>query len=111
MLVTGGVHDENETDEEGKAYDLASLTRQENEHALEKEKEQEEQEQTEMPEPEVTAEQEEAQPEEGTKTATVGTLYNLEELSDFDYLTSHFYTIEPEYLYYAGGTGCGDLII
>ena len=39
--------------------------------------------------------QEEAQPEEGTKTASVGTLYNLEELSDFDYLTSHFYTIEP----------------
>ena len=27
MLVTGGVHDENETDERGKAYDLASLTR------------------------------------------------------------------------------------
>lgn len=26
MLVTGGVHDENETDEEGKAYDLAFLT-------------------------------------------------------------------------------------
>ena len=48
-----------------------------------------------MPEPEVTTEQEEAQPEEGTKTASVGTLYNLEELSDFDYLTSHFYTIEP----------------
>ena len=72
-----------------------SLTRQENEHALEQEKEQEDQEQTEMPEPEVTAEQEEAQPEEGTKTASVGTLYNLEELSDFDYLTSHFYTIEP----------------
>ena len=48
-----------------------------------------------MPEPEVTAEQEEAQPEEETKTASVGTLYNLEELSDFDYLTSHFYTIEP----------------
>ena len=95
MLVTGGVHDENETDEEGKAYDLASLTRQENEHALEQEKEQKDQEQTEMPEPEVTAEQEEAQPEEGTKTASVGTLYNLEELSDFDYLTSHFYTIEP----------------
>ena len=95
MLVTGGVHDENETDEEGKAYDLVSLTRQENEHALEQEKEQEDQEQTEMPEPEVTAEQEEAQPEEGTKTASVGTLYNLEELSDFDYLTSHFYTIEP----------------
>ena len=35
MLVTGGVHDENETDAAGEAYDLASLTRQEKEHAQE----------------------------------------------------------------------------
>ena len=93
MLVTGGVHDENETDEEGKAYDLASLAQQENAHALDQEEAQAEQEQAETPEPEA-AEPAASETEEETKTASIGTLYNLEELSDFDYLISHFYTIE-----------------
>lgn len=91
MLVTGGVHDENETDEEGKAYDLAALAQQENEEAMEQNQEPE----VTAEEPEPTEEPVESQPEEEAQTASIGTLYNLEELSDFDYLTSHFYTIEP----------------
>ena len=91
MLVTGGVQDENETDEEGKAYDLASLAQQENEEAMEQNQESETADEPETPE---TADEPET-PEPETQTASIGTLYNLEELSDFDYLTSHFYTIEP----------------
>lgn len=97
MLVTGGVHDENETDEEGKAYDLASLAQQENEEAMEQSQEPEaaEEPETQEADSEPAEEPEESRPEEETQTASIGTLYNLEELSDFDYLTSHFYTIEP----------------
>ena len=37
MLVTGGVHDENETDENGQAYDVEALAEAENEQAVEEE--------------------------------------------------------------------------
>ena len=95
MLVTGGVHDENETDEEGKAYDLTSL--QENEEAMGQSREPEDAEKPEIQETDSgpAEEPEELQAEEEREAASLGTLYNLEELSDFDYLTSHFYTIEP----------------
>mgnify|MGYP001057402660 FL=1 len=45
ILVTGGVHDENELDENGDEYDMETLAQAENEKALEK-KTEEEQEQS-----------------------------------------------------------------
>lgn len=81
MLATGGVHDENEVDETGQEYDTEALARAENEQALEQEAEQ----QAEMG----------AQVEESAaEPIQAGTIYSLEELSDFDFLFSHFYTIE-----------------
>lgn len=88
MLVTGGVHDENETDESGKEYDMEALARAENEKAAEQ-KNEEAREQQENPE-EVSAEEHADAPE----TIAAGTIYNLEELSDVDFLLSNFYTVE-----------------
>ena len=87
MLIQGGVHDENELDESGQEYDLASLAEQENAEAAEQ--------------PMQTSEQKIKEPgEEGLVSeeqpvSRVGTIYNLEELSDYEYLLSHFYTVEP----------------
>lgn len=82
MLVTGGVHDENELDETGQEYDMEELAQAENEKAVEKSLE----EQAEEP-------QEEAA-EEAVETVAAGTIYNLEELSDFDFLLGSFYTLD-----------------
>lgn len=78
MLVSGGVHDENEVDETGEEYDLGALAEAENEKAMEEQAE----------------EEQPADAEGDTKTVTAGTIYNLEELSDFDFLMENFYTIE-----------------
>ena len=40
ILAAGGVHDENETDENGQAYDMAALAEAENEQAAAREEEQ-----------------------------------------------------------------------
>lgn len=82
MLVTGGVHDENEVDETGEDYNVEALAEAENEKAAEEEAQASEgalglAEETEAVEP-----------------VTAGTIYNLEELSDFDFLLSSFYTVE-----------------
>lgn len=89
MLVTGGVHDENETDENGQAYDVEALAEAENEQAVEEEavRQQEElQQQAELASQETQA--------AAAEPVAVGTIYNLEELADFDFLFSHFYTME-----------------
>ncbi len=85
MLVIGGVHDENELDENGEEYDMETLAQVENEKALEKktEKEQEQRREEQMEEP-----------EEKPVVVTAGTIYNMEELSDFEYLFEHFYTMD-----------------
>ena len=87
MLIQGGVHDENELDESGQEYDLAYLAEQENAEAAEQ--------------PIQTSEQSVKEPgEEGLvpeeqPVSHGGTIYNMEELSDYEYLLSHFYTVEP----------------
>ena len=89
MLVTGGVHDENETDENGQAYDVEALAEAENEQAVEEEavRQQEElQQQAELAGQETEA--------AAAEPVAAGTIYNLEELADFDFLFSHFYTME-----------------
>ena len=89
MLVTGGVHDENETDENGQAYDVEALAEAENEQAVEEEaaRQQEElQQQAELAAQETQA--------AAAEPVAAGTIYNLEELADFDFLFSHFYTME-----------------
>lgn len=83
MLVTGGVHDENENDESGEEYDMEALAQAENEKASEQKEEQEE-----------PVEEDAAETEEPSATIAAGTIYNLEELSDFDFLLSSFYTVE-----------------
>ena len=88
MLVTGGVHDENETDENGQAYDVEALAEAENEQAVEEEaaRQQEElQQQAELASQET---------ETAAAEPVAGMIYNLEELADFDFLFSHFYTME-----------------
>ena len=89
MLVTGGVHDENETDENGQAYDVEALAEAENEQAVEEEavRQQEELQQ----QAELAAQETEAA---AAEPVAAGTIYNLEELADFDFLFSHFYTME-----------------
>lgn len=91
MLITGGVHDENEVDENGQEYDMAELAQQENERMLEQ-KTQEEQQRIQEEQQKV----EEAQVEETAvaEATPAGTIYNLEELSDFEYLFDHFYTMD-----------------
>ncbi|MEI3191361.1 MAG: hypothetical protein V8S36_03745 [Lachnospiraceae bacterium] len=87
MLVSGGVHDENETDASGEAYDLETLAEKENEQAASEAD-------VYVPE-EVPQETEDiAQAEPKPDLIEGGTIYNLEELSDFDFLLSHFYTVE-----------------
>ena len=77
MLIQGGVHDENELDESGNEYDLSALAERENAAAME--------------EPEEPSGEEAEEPE----ISTAGAIFNLEELSDYDYLIEHFYTVEP----------------
>lgn len=88
MLVTGGVHDENELDENGEEYDMEALAQAENEKALEKrtEEEQEQQKREEQEEPEES--------EEASAAVPAGTIYSMEELSDFEFLFENFYTID-----------------
>jgi len=100
MLITGGVHDENEQDESGNAYNMETLAEAENGKALEQqiqkeqEKEQEEQKEKEEQIEQALSSEEEVKEEDTKPLVTAGTIYNLEELSDFDFLFSHFYTME-----------------
>ena len=87
MLIQGGVHDENELDESGQEYDLASLAEQENAAASRQSAEETEQTVQEPKEDRLVSEEQPA--------SHMGTIYNLEELSDYEYLLSHFYTVEP----------------
>lgn len=82
MLITGGAHDENEESEE---FDMESLAEAENAEAAKNYKEELEQEAKRMREQAET---------DAPETIAAGTIYNLEELSDFEYLFSHFYTME-----------------
>ena len=92
MLIQGGVHDENELDESGQEYDLASLAEQENVAASRQSAE--ETEQT-VQEPTIQDPKEDRLVSEEQPASHMGTIYNLEELSDYEYLLSHFYTVEP----------------
>ena len=92
MLIQGGVHDENELDESGQEYDLASLAEQEN--AAASRQSAEETEQT-VQEPTIQEPKEDRLVSEEHPASHMGTIYNLEELSDYEYLLSHFYTVEP----------------
>ena len=92
MLIQGGVHDENELDESGQEYDLASLAEQEN--AAASRQSAEETEQT-VQEPTIQEPKEERLVSEEQSAPHMGIIYNLEELSDYEYLLSHFYTVEP----------------
>ena len=92
MLIQGGVHDENELDESGQEYDLASLAEQENVAASRQSAE--ETEQT-VQEPTIQEPKEDRLVSEEQPASHMGTIYNLEELSDYEYLLSHFYTVEP----------------
>ena len=87
MLIQGGVHDENELDESGQEYDLASLAEQENAAVSRQSAEETEQTVQEPKEDRLVSEEQPA--------SHMGTIYNLEELSDYEYLLSHFYTVEP----------------
>lgn len=104
MLIQGGVHDENELDESGQEYDLASLAEQENVAASRQSAE--ETEQT-VQEPPIQEPKEDRLVSEEQPASHMGTIYNLEELSDYEYLLSHFYTVEPTTAVTAPGTGCG----
>lgn len=92
MLIQGGVHDENELDESGQEYDLTSLAEQEN--AAASRQSAEEAEQT-VQEPTIQEPKEDRLVSEEQPASHMGTIYNLEELSDYEYLLSHFYTVEP----------------
>lgn len=92
MLIQGGVHDENELDESGQEYDLASLAEQEN--AAASRQSAEETEQT-VQEPTIQEPKEDRLVSEEQSASHMGIIYNLEELSDYEYLLSHFYTVEP----------------
>ena len=92
MLIQGGVHDENELDESGQEYDLASLAEQEN--AAASRQSAEETEQT-VQEPTIQEPKDDRLVSEEQSASHMGTIYNLEELSDYEYLLSHFYTVEP----------------
>lgn len=97
MLIQGGVHDENELDESGQEYDLASLAEQENAAASRQSTEETEQTVQEPTVQESTVQEpkEESLVSEDQSVSHMGTIYNLEELSDYEYLLSHFYTVEP----------------
>ncbi len=87
ILVTGGIHDENELDENGEEYDMETLAQVENEKALEKKTEEEQAQRREE-------EQAEEEAEEEPVTVAAGTIYNMEELSDFEFLFENFYTMD-----------------
>ncbi len=95
MLVTGGVHDENELDETGSEYDMEALAQAENEKAVEERLEEARRASEEAGEAASAA-------EEPPAAVTAGMIYNMEELSDFDFLFGTFYsmdkttTISPE---------------
>ena len=97
MLIQGGVHDENELDESGQEYDLASLAEQENAAASRQSAEEPEQtvQEPTIQEPTVQEPKEDSLVSEDQSVSHMGTIYNLEELSDYEYLLSHFYTVEP----------------
>ena len=102
MLIQGGVHDENELDESGQEYDLASLAEQENAAASRQSAEETEQtvqeptvQEPTVQKPTVQEPKEESLVSEDQSVSHMGTIYNLEELSDYEYLLSHFYTVEP----------------
>lgn len=87
MLVSGGVHDENEVDETGTEYDMEALAQAENEKEAAR--------QAEAAEEAARQEEEEKETEEiAAAPVAAGTIYNLEELSDVDFLLSNFYTVE-----------------
>lgn len=90
MLITGGVHDENEVDENGQEYDMAELAQQENERMVEQKTEEEQKLQQEAQ----AAEEADKTETAAAETTPAGTIYNLEELSDFEYLFSSFYTMD-----------------
>ena len=92
MLIQGGVHDENELDESGQEYDLASLAEQENAAASRQPAEETE---PTVQEPTIQEPKEDRLVSEEQPASHMGTIYNLEELSDYEYLLSHFYTVEP----------------
>lgn len=87
MLITGGVHDENELDETGQEYDMETLAQAENERAAEQKSSKEQQAAAEE-----TAGGETAAAEPSAVSA--GMIYSMEELSDFDFLLEHFYTLD-----------------
>ena len=102
MLIQGGVHDENELDESGQEYDLVSLAEQENAAASRQSAEETEQtvqeptvQEPTVQKPTVQEPKEESLVSEDQSVSHMGTIYNLEELSDYEYLLSHFYTVEP----------------
>ncbi|MCC8139821.1 MAG: stage II sporulation protein P [Lachnospiraceae bacterium] len=76
MLISGSSEDENELNETGEEYDLASLVEEENAS--------------------LAGLSDTGQPTETEESAPTqtGQIYSLEELSDFDYLLSNFYTVE-----------------
>ncbi|MCD8197047.1 MAG: stage II sporulation protein P [Lachnospiraceae bacterium] len=76
MLNSGSSGDENELDETGEEYDLALLAEEENAS--------------------VAGYSNVEQPTETEESAAAqaGQIYSLEDLSDFDYLLSNFYTVE-----------------
>lgn len=93
MLISGGVQDENEVDENGQEYDMEALAQQENEKVIEQKTEEEQQkvEEAMAEENKEVAEKTETTVSEATPA---GTIYNLEELSDFEYLFGNFYTMD-----------------
>ncbi len=87
MLVIGGIHDENELDEAGQEYDMEALARAENEKAVKRRTEEERR----------ASEEAHSRGDltEGAPAAvTAGTIYNMEELSDFDFLFGNFYSMD-----------------
>lgn len=89
MLITGGVHDENELDETGREYDMETLAQAENERAAEQKSSKEQQAAAEE-----TAGGETAAAEPEPSAVSAGMIYSMEELSDFDFLLEHFYTLD-----------------
>lgn len=91
MLISGGVHDEGEA-EQSAEDDMEALARAENAQAAEREKEAERQAELERMQQEKEAEMQ--MENSAAEPIAAGTIYSLEELSDFDFLFSHFYTME-----------------
>ena len=87
ILLQGGVHDENEMNQEtGEAFDLAERVEEENRQAT-------------VPEPDGASPEEQAEPNADAPEATheppvEGREYSAEELSDFEFLKNNFYIIE-----------------